>query len=394
MTTTWVENWPGVEKMLGPDIIRRVRQQAERFGARMTQESIVDVDLSTWPFMLQTDSGKTISALSVIITTGSTPRTLGIPGEQMYWGRGVTTCAICDAPFFKNERVCVVGGGDSAVEEAIQLAPYAREITIFVRKDRMRAAPAMQERLQAYDTIRVQFDTDVTAIHGDDDQVTSIDIMTKGQRKTIPMDGLFLAIGHDPNTKVFKPYIACDDQGYITPIDRSQKTSRSGVFVAGDVADKVYKQAGVAAGNGIKAALDASEHLVEIGYDEDRSRALEESFYDPYIDKMRESIPTIETNEAFEKQVLQAEKPVFVDFYTDHCPSCLQMMPAVEYIAYRYKDSVDFYKIDALQLRDIAKKYNITSVPRLLLLKDGIVQDERKKALTKNELDTFIQSNL
>ena len=391
MTTSWVENWPAIARKLGSDIMHDAREQAKAFGAQTVQESITHVDTNQWPYILTTSSGKQIKAMTLIWATGSTPRTLGVPGEQKYWGKGVTTCAICDAPFHNNNRVCVVGGGDSAVEEALELAPHAREVIIMVRRNTMRATPVMQKRLEAYDHIHVWYNTQITEIAGDTDSVTKVTINRDNTKETIPMDGVFLAIGHDPNTKLLQDIVETDARGYITVQGRSQRTGFPGVFAAGDVEDPDYKQAGVAAGSGIKAALDAAEFLRTIGYNEQIEKTIADRLYDPEIASRLDSVTHIETIDQYKQRVLNANKPVLVDFYTQQCPSCLRMMPDFEYVAARFADSVDCYKVDALQAAPVAQFAQVKGVPRILIYRNGTLERVITRALSRSELVDVVQ---
>ena len=215
--TSYIENWPGRSKILGTDVMNDLKAQAVQFGAEIVSDAAERVDFSQWPFEVVTESGKTFRALTIIIGTGSTPRLLGIPEKKEYWGKGVTTCAVCDAPFHQGKEVVVIGGGDSAIEEAGQLVPYAKKVTILVRKDHMRASAAMQARLHDYPSVEVKFNTEVHAIIGDGDQVASVELFdTKSNtQSTMPVSGVFLAIGHDPNVALFKNALKLDPENTI-----------------------------------------------------------------------------------------------------------------------------------------------------------------------------------
>jgi len=394
MTTSWVENWPAISKKLGPEIMRDARQQATSFGAHISSQAIVQVDTKEWPYTLTTQDGQTIKALTVIWATGATPKTLGVPGEQLYWGSGVTTCAVCDAPFYKNARVCVVGGGDSAVEEAIELAPYAREVVMMVRSNKMRATPVMKQHLQAHHNITVWYNTQICEIHGDDEHVTSVTIDRDGQQEVASISGVFLAIGHQPNTQLLRDVVDSDQHGYIQVYGRSQRTSLPGVFAAGDVEDPVYKQAGVAAGSGIKAALDAADFLRSIGYTEHVAQAVSSHLYEPERDTYRVPLSQITSYQELQDHVLQARGLVLLDVYTESCPSCLRMMPDIEYIAGKFADDVSCYKVNALSAQDVIQGAEITGVPvpRILLYRDGKQIYATDKILSRQELTQLIQT--
>lgn len=259
--TSYIENWPGIEKIGGSDLMEGLEKQAKEWGATCLSESITQVDFSAWPFILTTGSGDIFQALSVIIATGSTPRLLHVPGEEKYFGSGVHTCALCDGPFYQDKEIVVVGGGDTAAEEALQLSAYAKKVTILVRGGRMRALSEMQERITKIPSIETIYNAEIVAIEGDDEHVTGIQIKRDGEQEFMPIDGIFLAIGRVPNSEIFKNHITCNHAGYIQLSGRSQATSVPGVFAAGEVTGHFYAQAGVAAGDGIKAALDATRFL-------------------------------------------------------------------------------------------------------------------------------------
>ena len=266
--TSYVENWVGAPHQLGADLVQKSREQAEAAGARIIDATVKKVDLTSWPFAISLDDGKTIHALALIIATGARPRLLGIPGEKNYWARGVSACARCDALFYKNKKVVVVGGGDAAIEEAIELARYAKEVTILHRRSQLRAANSMQTRLRSYSQIHLLYDISVKEIIGDKKKVTGIKIshVQTGKTEILPIDGIFLAIGHQPNTDLFKDILETDNSGYLMLQCNTQQTSLPGVFAAGDVAAPRYRQAIIAAGDGAKAGRDAIEFLESIGF--------------------------------------------------------------------------------------------------------------------------------
>src|SRR3989339_540517 len=265
--TGYVENWPGIKRAKGIEIMESQRKQAAGAGAHICPETVKEVDVNTWPFKVQTVEGTEVKALTVIIATGSEPRKLGTEGEKQYWGQGVSACAVCDAPLYEDREVMVIGGGDSAIEQVIQLSPYAKKITQIVRRSEMRASAAMQAKLKDLKNASVEYGKDLVRIYGNDMGVCAVDVYDKltGKVEQRSIDGIFLAIGHLPRTQIFEGKIALEKDGTITLLGRSQKTSVPGVFAAGDVADNVYRQAGVAAGEGSKAERDAEHFLQDLG---------------------------------------------------------------------------------------------------------------------------------
>jgi thioredoxin reductase (NADPH) len=267
MMTTHVENFPGfTDGILGPDLMANMRAQAERFGAEMIRGNVSAVDLAGPPFSITVDSG-TVTTRSLIIATGASAKLLGLPSERKLMGRGVSTCATCDGFFFRGKPIAVVGGGDSALEEATFLTRFASHVTVIHRRDSLRACKVMQDRAFASDKISFEWNTEVLDVQeGDGGVVTGVALrhLHTGVEKTLPIDGLFVAIGHTPNTALFKGQLAADENGYLTT-SHGARTSIKGVFACGDVQDHVYRQAITAAGSGCMAAMEAERYLETIG---------------------------------------------------------------------------------------------------------------------------------
>jgi thioredoxin reductase (NADPH) len=261
MLTTDVDNYPGFpEGIQGPELMEKMRKQAERFGAEFVQKNVTAVDFSKKPFELMTGDTKYL-AKSVIIATGAETRWLNVPGEDKLRGRGVSSCAPCDAPFFKGKNVIVVGGGDSAMEEALVLTKYAESVTIIHRREEFRASAAMQKRVTENKKIKVIWNTEVTGFTGEQKlEKVLLKNNKTGETSEIAVDGAFVAIGHTPSTEIFKGKIELDKKGYIAVKDHTQ-TSVEGVFVAGDVHDYQYRQAVTAAGFGCMASLEVLKFL-------------------------------------------------------------------------------------------------------------------------------------
>lgn len=267
-TTTDVENYPGYpEGIMGPDMMQDFQTQAERFGAESRYGMVTDVDFTERPYRLLIDGETVVHAQTVIIATGASARYLGLENEQRLLGHGVSACATCDGAFFRDETVAVVGGGDSAMEEAMFLTKFAKEVRVIHRRDELRASQIMQERAFDNDKITFVWDTEVVDVLGED-QVTGIEVINNNTEETYVMDdvtGLFLAIGHTPNTGPFEGWIDMDEDGYIQTKPDSTYTNVSGVFACGDAQDHVYRQAVTAAGTGCMAAIDAERWLSEHG---------------------------------------------------------------------------------------------------------------------------------
>ncbi|MEX0795848.1 MAG: thioredoxin-disulfide reductase [Acidimicrobiia bacterium] len=262
MITTDVENYPGFpDGILGPELMEKFRKQSERFGTRMRAVDVTSVDFSSRPFRVSA-SGDEFEAKAVIVSTGATAKWLGIPGEVNLTGKGVSACATCDGFFFRDQELVVVGGGDTAMEEALFLTKFASKVTVVHRRDEFRASKIMADRVLAHDKVEVIWNTVVTEIHGDSSVtgVTLEDVST-GETRQFATDGVFVAIGHKPNTEIFADQLVCDENGYIVVEPGTTKTSVEGVFAAGDVADHVYRQAVTAAGTGCMAAIDAERWL-------------------------------------------------------------------------------------------------------------------------------------
>ncbi len=261
MLTTEVENYPGFpEGVQGPDLIDRMKAQAERFGAKFLYEDAVTVDFSSQSFKVSTEN-RTMEGRSVIVATGASPKWLGLESEQRLRGRGVSTCATCDAPFYKGKRVVVVGGGDTAVEEALVLTKFASEVSLIHRRNELRAEKILQERLLNEPKVRFIWETVVREILGKDrvEGVRVANVKT-GEERILECDAVFVAIGHTPNTGMLRSQVELNEAGYVVTRNVT-KTSVEGVFVAGDVEDMVYRQAILAAGHGCRAALDAERYL-------------------------------------------------------------------------------------------------------------------------------------
>ncbi|GAA3000005.1 thioredoxin reductase (NADPH) [Streptomyces sp. KhCrAH-43] len=275
MNTTDVENFPGFQDgIMGPDLMDNMRAQAERFGAELVPDDVVSVDLAGDIKTVTDTAGTVHRAKAVIVTTGSQHRKLGLPNEDALSGRGVSWCATCDGFFFKDQDIAVVGGGDTAMEEATFLSRFAKSVTIIHRRDTLRASKTMQERAFADPKIKFAWDSEVAGVNGEQklSGVTLRNTKT-GETSELAVTGLFIAVGHDPRTELFKGQLDLDDEGYLKVAAPSTRTNLSGVFGAGDVVDHTYRQAITAAGTGCSAALDAERFLAALADDEKAASA-------------------------------------------------------------------------------------------------------------------------
>lgn len=264
MNTTDVENFPGFpDGILGPDLMDSIRKQAERFGAELIADDVIEADLAADPKIVKTVDGE-FAARAVIIASGSSYRELGVPGEKKLSGHGVSWCATCDGFFFREQDIAVIGGGDSAMEEATFLSRFARTVTIVHRRDGLRASKIMQDRALSDPKIKFAWNSEVLEMVGDD-RLTGLRLkdVESGEEKVLAVTGVFIAIGHDPRSELFRGQLATDADGYLLVEQPSTRTAIPGVFAAGDVVDRHYRQAVTAAGTGCAAAIDAERWLAD-----------------------------------------------------------------------------------------------------------------------------------
>ena len=266
--TTEVENYPGFpEGIQGPELMVHFEHQAKRMGADIRYGLATKVDFSSRPYRVQIDEEKWIEANAIIISTGASARWLGIESEQRLNGYGVSACAVCDGFFFRGKDVAIVGAGDTAAEEALYLSKLCTNVHMFIRRDEMRASKVMQERVKGTANIKMYWNSETDEILGDKSvEGVRIKNVKSGEKTEIPIKGFFVAIGHTPNSEIFKGFIDMDEAGYIKTVAGTSRTNLEGVFAAGDVQDKIYRQAVTAAGSGCMAALDAERYLSEKGF--------------------------------------------------------------------------------------------------------------------------------
>lgn len=404
--TTLVENWPGAKSILGPDIIKRLEEQVINVGTKFArnalgradflEDTVVNIDFSSWPYRIETEQGRTLHALAIVMATGASPKMLGVPGEKEFWKKGVTTCAVCDGGFFEHKDVVVVGGGDSAAEEAMQLARHAKLVTMLVRKGSLRASATMKSRLAEYPNIKIIYNVEVKRIFGTELEVTGVELYdTKTQQTTqFPADGVFLAIGHTPNSQLVKDYIKMDEHGYVVTKGKTQQTSIPGLFAAGEIEDRLYRQAGVASGHGIQAALDAIGFLNEIGFNTTIAQRLEPNCF--IMDTVKRGgpskIPVLASAQEFAREVEQEKGIVVVDFFKDQCPRCDDLAPIFDATAQAFADKVKFVKVNAVEAIAVSRKLFIQTVPNILIYNNGKLAARYQGVLSQKDLTALIEN--
>jgi thioredoxin-disulfide reductase/thioredoxin len=378
-----VENWPGAMKIQGLELMERVREQAIANGATYRSEEVLSVDFSARPFSITTRSlddpntVTTIRAESCIIATGSTPNYLGILGEKEYWGKGVSNCAICDGSLFRGKRVGVVGGGDSAVLEALYLSNIADEVFLFVRKDSFKASDIQRkEALFARPNVHISYGATVEEVKGNGESVTQLLVRQNKKDQVIPVDGLFLAIGSKPNTALFGNQLELDAQDYIA-LKNGQQTSVPGVYAIGDVVDPFYKQAISAAGDGAKAALSIQTELSSVA--PKLIAAYQRASEQPNRIASTKTVIEITSQEQFESELkLGNGMPIVVDFYATWCSPCKRIAPRLDSSAQELAGTVKFLKVNVDQLTMLASKYQVKAMPTVLFFDEKGQVTERK----------------
>lgn len=402
--TTKVDNWPGEYSILGPDLIDKIHAQAKAQGAEFLADAIDNIDTSSWPYKITTQEGVVLYAMSIVFATGATPKKLGIPGEQEYWGLGVSSCAICDAAFFKQKEVVVVGGGDSAVEQAFQLIPHVKSVKLLVRKEAMRAAQSMQDKLKAQPQIQVVYSVEPREIIGNGKFVTGIKIYNKQkkQEEVLPIDGVFLAIGHSPNTALLKGKVPLDQSGYVVMEGRTQHTLVEGIFAAGEAEDHRYKQAIVSAGQGAAAALDALAFLADIGYapgfEHEQAVVKEEKTgkqeHSSNTRSKTAGIPEIISLQEFNELLETCKAPLLLDFYTQQCASCMKMLSTVEAVSREMEEMIAVFKVNAELVPELAQRFQVRKVPTFVLVSEDGKMCTSSHIDSKKTLVEFIEQSL
>ncbi len=391
-----VENWPAAEKSSGAEIMKKFDEQAREFNVHLVPLVVTDVDFSQWPYALALNDGTTVHALTLIIATGSTQGKLNVEGESQYWGKGIFSCGLCDGSFTRNKQTVIIGGGDIAIQRALQLLPEAKKITIITEEPHMTAHKSMLEKINGIDKISILTNKKVTKIGGDGTNVSHIDLFdtcTKepSQFKTT---SVFLSTGLTPNTTLFKNKLPLSSEtGCIELTDsRSQKTSIEGVMAAGTVSDPTYRQVAAITGDGTKAGMDALAYLSQWGFDGPRRALGADKLYQPPVIP-HPMIKHLLTYAAFDKAV-DSKRPVLVEFYAPGCPSCQKMEGPFTKITEQYKELLDFYKVNKDTLYDLVEDFDLTLIPAFLFFRNGELISRIEGETTLAPLQALIKKGL
>ena len=407
MTTTEVENFPGFpDGVTGPQLMDRTKAQAERWGTECYTEDVISVDLSQRPFTI-TSTDRVVKTHSLIVATGATAKKLGLPSEKQFWSNGISACAICDgaSPIFTKEELVVIGGGDSAAEEAVYLTKYGSHVHLLVRSDTMRASKAMQDRVLKNPQITIHWNTEAVDVFGQDNRLEGLKIRNTqtGETTELRARGLFYAIGHQPNTGLFKEQLALDSVGYIVVKPGTVETSIEGVYAAGDVQDHEYRQAVTAAGTGCMAALTAERWLSANNLIQEyhQSSASQKTQSDEPKAEVADTEKTFELGRtrhgggyALRRLFHESDRPILIKYTSPNCGPCHTLRPILDKVVDEYEGKIHFVAIDIEADPEIAQMGQITGTPTVQVFRDKELLQEMRGVKQKSEFRRAIDQAL
>ena len=403
MTTTFVENYPGFpDGVMGPQLMDLMKAQAVRWGTKLIESDVISIDVKKRPFVIKTLEGE-IKANSIIIATGASANRLGIKNEELFWSKGISACAICDGatPQFRDAELAVVGGGDSACEEAVYLTKYGSKVHLIVRSNKLRASAAMADRVLANSKITIHWNTSLIEAIGND-WLEKIRVKTHASENIdIEVKGLFYAIGHTPNTSFLDNQISIDEKGYIKCNPGRPETSLEGIFAAGDVADSEWRQGVTAAGSGCMAALAAERWLTEKELsitiqreqpEPEKSESLTEGEEETNEETFDFNSQWQKGSYALRKLYHESSKPILVIFSSPSCGPCHVLKPQLKRVITELNGEVQGIEIDIDKDQDIAKQAGINGTPTVQLFKDKLLKREWKGVKQRSEFKEAIKT--
>ena len=407
MTTTEVENFPGFpDGITGPELMERMKAQAVRWGAQLYTEDVISVDLSQRPFTVRSDE-RELKAHSIVIATGATAKRLGLPSENAFWSNGISACAICDGaiPIYKGVELFVVGGGDTAAEEAVYLTKYGSHIHLLVRRQQMRASKAMQDRVLNNPKLTVHWNTEAVDVFGNG-KMEGVKVKNNqtGEVRDLPAGGLFYAIGHTPNTQLFKGQLELDEVGYIVTKSGSVETSVEGVYAVGDVQDHEFRQAVTAAGSGCMGAMLAERWLSANGLAQEfhQTEGLQQSQEEENLAQKQPQTPEMfdlvktrhEGGYALRKLFHESDRPIVVKYSAPTCGPCHTLKPILSKVVEEFDGKIHYVEIDIEQDPEIAENAGVTGTPTVQLFKNKELIDQYRGVKQKSEYREAIARNL
>ena len=406
MTTTEVENFPGFpEGITGPQLMDRMKAQAVRWGAELYTEDVISVDLSQRPFTVRSED-REIKTHTIVIATGATAKRLHLPSEEKYWNLGISACAICDGatPIFKNVELAVIGGGDTAAEEGVYLTKYGSRVHMLVRSSSMRASKAMQDRVLNNPKITVHWNTEPVDVYGNG-KLEGIKVRNTetGAESNLPVNGLFYAIGHTPNTVLFQGQLELDQIGYIAPKHGSVETSVEGVYAVGDVQDHEFRQAITAAGSGCMGAMLAERWLSANGLTQEfhQTEESEKPLAAAETPRVRETSENFDIKEtrheggyALRKLFHDSDRLIVVKYSSPTCGPCHSLRPILSKVVDEFDGKIHYVEIDIEEDPEIAENAGVTGTPTIQYFKDQALVTELKGVKPKSQYRELIASNL